>query len=240
MRISTWFHKLSYLWLGRVMALVIASATLMPGEAMATFSTTMHSFNHLDLNSSTPPYTGGLTMGSDGNLYGTLSSEGAQYPYGSVYKITPGGTYTELHAFSATDPAGTYPAAHLILGNDGNMYGTTNSSLFRITPNGTLTIVANNFSSDGIVQGIDGSFYSTVRVGSAATGYHGEIFKVTPSGVVSSLHVFSNNSDGCGNVLPLIRGSDGNFYGGMTDCGGGGKGTIYKITPNGVFTVLNA
>ncbi len=244
-----WFYELSYLlWSGRVIVLVIASATLIPSEAMATFSTTMHRFSMT--NSTTTPLNSGLTMGSDGNLYGVHSSDGVNALYGSVFKITPSGVYTVLHSFSSADPAGSNPYGTLLLGNDGNMYGATNSSIFRITPNGTLSIVVGNTTSEGIVQGIDGSFYSTVRVGSAATGYHAEIFKVSPSGVVSSLHVFSNHSDGCGYALPLIRGNDGNFYGVMSDCGlpdttlGGGlpqtngKGTIYQITPNGVFAKL--
>ena len=155
MRISTWFYKLSYLWLGRLMALVIATSFFVPSEAMASFSTTMHSFSLL--NSSA-----GLTMGSDGNLYGTNNSEGANTLYGSVFKISPSGTYTVLHSFSSSDPAGANPTVPPILGIDSNIYGTTSpttaspASIFKVTPAGALTIAysfSSNLYPNAIVQG---------------------------------------------------------------------------------------
>ena len=62
-----------------------------------------------------------LVLGADGNLYGT--NDGAYNgQYGSVFKITPKGALTTIHAFKATD--GTTPYG-MILGLDGNFYGVT-------------------------------------------------------------------------------------------------------------------
>jgi uncharacterized repeat protein (TIGR03803 family) len=53
------------------------------------------------------------------------------------------------------------------------------------------------------------------------------------------LHTFTNGADG-GDPDGLIQGSDGNFYGTATTGGAGYEGTIFKITPAGVETVLYA
>ena len=70
----------------------------------------------------------GLVQGTDGNFYGTNYSGGVnegncQLDCGTVFKITPGGTFTTLHSFDATDGSG--PAAALVQATDGNFYGTT-------------------------------------------------------------------------------------------------------------------
>jgi uncharacterized repeat protein (TIGR03803 family) len=69
----------------------------------------------------------GLIQGSDGNFYGTTLSGGGNnlgYPgFGTVFKITPAGTLTTLHAFDGTD--GDEPGYGVIQGPDGNFYGTT-------------------------------------------------------------------------------------------------------------------
>ena len=42
---------------------------------------------------------------------------------GSAYKITPAGNLTVIHLFDKTDGKG--PSGNLVLGRDGNLYGTT-------------------------------------------------------------------------------------------------------------------
>jgi uncharacterized repeat protein (TIGR03803 family) len=64
----------------------------------------------------------GLVQGSDGNFYGTISSD-ALYSYGTVFKIIPSGRLTTLHVFNGTD--GEVPGTGVIQGADGNFYGTT-------------------------------------------------------------------------------------------------------------------
>lgn len=65
----------------------------------------------------------GLVQATDGNFYGTTSAGGANGNYGTIYKITAGGTLTTLHSFDGAD--GQSPMAALSQDTDGNFYGTT-------------------------------------------------------------------------------------------------------------------
>jgi uncharacterized repeat protein (TIGR03803 family) len=67
------------------------------------------------------PYAG-LTLGPDGNFYGTTSQAGSG-GFGTVFKVTTNGALTTLTSFYGTN--GANPWAALTLGLDGNFYGTT-------------------------------------------------------------------------------------------------------------------
>jgi uncharacterized repeat protein (TIGR03803 family) len=131
----------------------------------------------------------GLVQATDGNLYGTTGSGGAN-GLGMVFKITPAGTFTTLHSFDDTD--GSKPQAELVQATDGNLYGTTSSggangqgTVFKITPAGTFTTLHSFDETDGampeaaLVQGTDGNLYGT-------SGYGGPIYT---GGTVFSLGV---------------------------------------------------
>ncbi|HXU76341.1 MAG TPA: choice-of-anchor tandem repeat GloVer-containing protein, partial [Methylomirabilota bacterium] len=70
-----------------------------------------------------------LIFGPDGNLYGTASAGGSlgNNPFssglGAVFRITTNGAFTPLVLFQGTN--GANPQASLVLGPDGNLYGTT-------------------------------------------------------------------------------------------------------------------
>src|SRR5580700_6348796 len=67
----------------------------------------------------------GLAQGSDSNFYGTTFS-GGNNNSGVVFRITPTGTFTNLHLFSGHTDGGE-PEAPLVQGFDENFYGTTYS-----------------------------------------------------------------------------------------------------------------
>ena len=82
----------------------------------------------------------------------------------------------------------------------------------------------------------DGNFYGTTYLGGIYNG--GTVFKITPAGVETVLWSFGNGNDGSAPYGSLIQASDGNFYG-TTNLGGLYQhGTVFKITPAGVETVL--
>jgi uncharacterized protein (TIGR03437 family) len=127
---------------------------------------------------------GDLIQASDGNIYGTAFLGGAN-GYGTVFKLTPGGTLTTLHAFcsQAYCADGAFPLAGLIQASDGNFYGTTPgefaaatpSTLFKITAGGTLTTL-NTFCAEcpmdegpraALIQASDGNLYGTTVLGGA-------------------------------------------------------------------------
>jgi uncharacterized repeat protein (TIGR03803 family) len=67
-----------------------------------------------------------LVQGRDGNLYGTANNGGTQ-ANGSVFKITRSGVLTTLYNFCSqpTCSDGSAPAGGLVVGAEGNLYGTT-------------------------------------------------------------------------------------------------------------------
>jgi uncharacterized repeat protein (TIGR03803 family) len=192
----------------------------------------------------------GLTLGTDGNFYGSALSNCAAPGY--IFKMTPAGVITILHTFTG-QPDGSGPSG-LVQYTDGNFYGTTSKggannfgSVFKITPAGVLTTIysfdnTSNFSNptSGLTIGNDGDFYGTQVGGDGLGG----IFKITPGGVLTLLHHFTANPDGAGPASGLILGKDGNFYG-VTQFGGTvgdgrvDQGTFFKMTPAGVVTILH-
>ena len=190
---------------------------------------------------------GDLLKGDDGNFYG-MTSSGGTFNYGTIFKATPTGIVTVLrHLNYATD--GANPYGELIKGADGNFYGLTNvggtsgyGTIFKITPAGTFTVIKHLVSANGsnprghLVIGADGNFYGATYAG-GANGY-GTIFKMTPAGILTVLHSLSSAADGANCYGSLVKGSDNNFYGTTNGGGTTGQGTIFKITPAGVYTVL--
>jgi uncharacterized repeat protein (TIGR03803 family) len=88
-----------------------------------------------------------------------------------------------------------------------------------------------------LIQGADGSYYGMTYGGGTFNNY-GTIFKITSTGVLTVLHQFNYTTDGGYPYGTLTLGKDGNFYG-LTSGGGlNTYGTIFKMTPSGVFTVL--
>jgi uncharacterized repeat protein (TIGR03803 family) len=65
----------------------------------------------------------GLVWGSDGNLYSTTFSGGAN-GHGTVFQVTPKGSLTTLYSFAGAPADGSGTQAGLVQGSDGNFYGT--------------------------------------------------------------------------------------------------------------------
>lgn len=201
--------------------------------------TTLHTFAH-GADGSTP--YGALLQGTDGNFYGTTSAAGAN-DAGTVFRITPAGVLTTLYTFTGGSD-GAAPEGGLILGGDGNFYGTTSSgqdfsnnhgSVFRITPAGVLTTLYSfTGGNDGdapeaaLIKGSDGNFYGTTAYGGADNV--GTVFQVTPAGVLTTLYSFVGTTDGKLPFAALIQGSDGSFYGTTAAGGPNGDGTVFKLT----------
>ena len=196
------------------------------------------------LNSGAYPDSG-LTLGIDGNFYGTTSA-GGSVGAGTVFKITSSGKITTLHSFNGCSE-GTNVYAPVVQGFDGNFYGVASDggcevfgTVYKITPSGALSVIYTFPGTSGIsypqaiTLGTDGNFYGTSL---GATGGYGAIFRITPQGKLTVLHTFTDFGQSPKGMI--IQATDGNFYGTTQKGGIEGVGTIYKMTPAGVFTVLH-
>lgn len=172
---------------------------------------------------------GGLVQGANGSFYGTTNwggtsnSDECTNGCGVVFEITPARNLSALYNFCSQPSCkdGLSPGSALVLGPNGNFYGTTDvgganclshagsgcGTVFEMTPTGKLTTL-HSFCSEINSNGrcIDG---------------------MSP--------------------MSLVLASNGNFYGTTAlggdgaDCdsvSGSGCGTIFEITPAGKLTTL--
>lgn len=143
-----------------------------------------------------------IRLAKDGSLYGITADGGATNtappdgtfswrPFngaGTVFKISPEGQFTAVVLFNGTN--GQNPDS-LILGNDGNFYGTTAhggannlGTIFKLTPNGRLTTLHSFTEGSGswpngftLMQGTDGHLYGTTK--RSGRNQCGSIFRLT-------------------------------------------------------------
>jgi uncharacterized repeat protein (TIGR03803 family) len=244
-----------------------AVSLLCAASAIASPAQTFNTLASFDGADGTGP-DASLVQGRDGNLYGTTQlggGNGSDSGAGTVYEITPEGKLTALYSFCAQQNCadGQYPEG-LVLGSDGNFYGTTQYSggtIFKVTPKGNLTTLYTFCPQDNctgaywpsgpLVESMDGNFYGlTSYGGNGSCGEYscGTAFKITRAGVLTVVHNFEF-SDGAYPVGSLVLGGDGNFYG-VTEYGGDlrcyigddnqdGCGVVFKMSAAGDLTVLH-
>ncbi len=221
--------------------------------------TTLYSFcAQSDCTDGSYPYAG-LIQASNGNFYGTTYGGGTNGS-GTVFRLTPSGDLTTLYSFCSQINCGDgeYPYAGLIQGNDGNFYGTTeyggvrnHGTVFRLTPSGDLTTLYSfcsqvncgdgEYPVAGLIQASNGNLYGTTHEGGVTLSGGGTIFKITPSGALTTVYSFCSQAyctDGHFPYAGLSQGSDGNFYGTTYSGGANFSGSIFKITPTGALTTV--
>jgi uncharacterized repeat protein (TIGR03803 family) len=219
-----------------------------------------------------------LVQATNGDLYGATSFGGGPplNDVGTVFKLTPSGTLTNLYDFCSQIGCsdGATPLGGMVQAANGDIYGTTGygggsvqsgfpngGTIFKLTPNGTLTTLyefCSTSCADGelpmsqLVQGLNGKLYGTTSQGGIqnANCYGttcGTIFEITPSGMLTTLHQFCSETGCTDGSFPggLVAAPNGDLhgttlYGGLTgtSCSVGGCGTIFRITPSGTFSTV--
>lgn len=169
---------------------------------------------------------GPLTVGTDGNLYGTARSGGTNQ-LGSVFRLTPAGALTVL--FSGDSAHGDDPVGPVVQGNDGNFYGTMSAGgagafgvVFRLTGSGTFTAL-HSFGLDlindgtspfaGLVAASDGKFYGATSGGQGSGSVpYGNLFSVTSNGTYKLLYAFDGTHGYLAQGTPMQH-TNGKIYG---------------------------
>jgi uncharacterized repeat protein (TIGR03803 family) len=170
--------------------------------AATAIAASAQTFNETNFNFANGgnPNAGPMVQAANGNFFGIAAVGGgpSNCPNGNntngcgtVFELTPAGKLTALYSFCSQTACadGEYPEGALVLGSDGNLYGTTISggahnggTVFKITPTGTLTtiysfcvsindlgICTDGMNPEGLTQGANGNFYGVTFFGGTAT-----------------------------------------------------------------------
>src|SRR6202167_5301111 len=203
------------------------------GEFTKLFTFTQGSSGFLNGNNP----ASGFVEANDGFLYGTTFNGGKQND-GVLFRISKTGTgFKVLHNFcsSANCTDGSSPGG-LLLGRDGNLYGTTGQggltvdpcpstgcgTIFRFEPTTgaftvlhRLTLDADGLEPSGMIQATNGNFYG-VSQGLDVEGFNEDIFQFTLSGkftVQFKSPLFDIGISG------VTQGANGNLYGAFETIG---------------------
>jgi uncharacterized repeat protein (TIGR03803 family) len=115
-----------------------------------------------------------------------------------------------------------------------------------MTPAGALTTLVKFTGTNGraprssLIQAKDGNFYGTTAVGGSGcgTGGCGTVFRMTPTGSLTTLLNFTGTNGNNPGYAALIQAKDGNFYGTTFTGGLNNLGTVFKMTSTGTLTTL--
>lgn len=200
-----------------------------------------------------------MADGNDGYFYG--STQGNDYANtSSVFKIKYDGTdYTILRRFTrATD--GSSIRWRPVVGADGYLYGicenggaNNNGTIWKLKKDGSVFTLLRTFnyatniemgSFGSLTMGFDGKLYAPITAYNNGSGGNGYIARINTDGSgFTKLIAFTGVRGVCPGSAPgspLLRGSDGMFYG-VCPGGGNGLGVAFKFNPQtNAYTVLKA
>ena len=166
----------------------------------------------------------------------------------------PAGILNVVHSFGTPlGNIGVEPAAGLVAGPDGTLYGTTTFGgthdcgvVYALATNGECLVLWNfaNGSDGADPYGdlvLSGNTLYGTTAGTGGGGSLGNVFKINQDGSgFASLYNFTNGSDGSFPEAGLIL-DGGVLYGTASEGGDGGDGTVFKVNTNGSgFAVLKA
>ena len=174
---------------------------------------------------------GALMQGTDGNLYGTTSSGGLN-GVGTIFKVsTTGSGYTVLWNFDTSTGAPTGGLTRSSI--DGNLYGTTVSTLYRfIVSSQSLTSLHVFSSSEGVPAGppVENTTYKLFGVTGPGQAY---VWQVPTNAYTLLKGKIPKTPSG-----PLFLASDQNLYGASFSGGSNDAGAVFRITSNGKSGVV--
>ncbi len=189
----------------------------------------------------------GLIFDPAGNLYGTTQNGPGGNPI--VFELSPsGGAWTEQVIYAIVNPLLVGLPNGLTMDAAGNIFGTTNFTVFELSPNGsggwnpTLLHTFTGGTKDGayalgtLVLDQAGNLYGTTENGGAfgeQFGGYGTVYKLSPEkkgSKVKILHSFKGDpKDGVAPVAGIVFDASGNLYGTTYEGGKSGLGTVFEL-----------
>jgi uncharacterized repeat protein (TIGR03803 family) len=194
--------------------------------------------------------SGRLTLDAKGNLYGT-TTEGGTGVVGTVFELSPNGkswAETVLYNFTGNNDGGE-PMGNVLLGSDGNIYGTTAGYgqdnygvVYKLTPSngGWTQSVLHAFQGstdgevprDGLIQDASGTLYGTTA---GFDDSYGNVFSLSTSGsnytVIYNIPSCQSCYTGNGPWQTVTMDSSGALYGTTLADGENNLGEVFKLTP---------
>lgn len=181
-----------------------------------------------------------------GNVYGA-TYEGGQDDVGEIYKLTrssQGWSKSTVYSFPWPDDGHGAAATSVMLGADGNLYGTTEGggdynegTVFQLAPSGSgwtetvlhsLTPDEGYYPEGGLIADSSGNLYGTVCCGGARGG--GAVFELAHSnGAWTFSILYSFPGRDFGPFASLVMDANGNLYGTSYGHGAYGSGMVFKL-----------
>jgi uncharacterized repeat protein (TIGR03803 family) len=211
-------------------------------SALAPYMNALTGFN----TSTGTGASGNIFFDSNGNLWGTAQSGGANNR-GTVWEVAAGtSTITPFASFSSS--TGSTPWGGVIMDSAGNLFGTTYSggtnnygTVFEIV-NGTSTITTiatfNNTNGanpyDTLYIDSSGNLYGTTYAGGANS--LGTVFKIASgSNTITTIASF-NGTNGSNPMGGVVMDSSGDLFGTTRNGGSSSDGTVFEIA-SGTSTI---
>jgi len=200
----------------------------------------------------------GLTLDAAGNLYGTTGYGGSN-GCGNIFKLSPHGSSWVLNQFySLQSGDGCEPAARVVFGPNGALYGSTFNSIFSLRPPPSrptsvlspwmLTTLytfgypytSGEYPTGDLIFDQAGNLYGAAGFGGIQNeecySGCGTIFELSPSGggswTESTLYSFTDSPDGS-NPVGVIFDTAGDILGMTSQGGGNSGGIVFELSRSG-------
>ncbi len=221
-----------------------------PVSARAPWTeTVLHAFTGRPDDGNQPQY-GTLIFDQARNLYGTTTFGGEGY--GAVFELTPAnGGWKETILYGGFYYGNGYPHSGVVMDAAGNLYGTTESLVYELSPTqyGWVLTVLHTFlggkddgdlAYGGLTFDPQGNLYGATLCGGSGNG--GTVYELTPQGsswTFTLLYGFDGIC-GAGPYDSLTLDPAGSLYGTTNGGGGNGAGMVFKLTQSdGAWTLTD-
>lgn len=197
--------------------------------------------------------TAPLARDQAGNLTGIATYGGANGG-GTLWRYTASGQFTVLHAFGGSGDGAT-PLQGPVRDSAGDLFGTTaggavstNGNAFEYAASGAYASLHDFLSGadghcpfSGLTRSAGGMLFGTTVGNGFGGNPTGSVWKLSPSGTLTTLYVFTNGADGEYPMQAPVLDNAGNLYGTTAIRNGSSfAGALYRISPTQGFTLLHA